>query len=162
MIINIAIIKIPFTNFGKEKKKRRRKEMTQSVFHFKLYNSLLRELCHSATINNRYQCAFQNSTFANFEKNTKRKEKYKGIYTLRTEFQPIPRRNLLHWQQPRCTISLYHPPRIISIRVIMTRKEMEEEGRRGGSERNKRSNRACGIISAGRFRAVEAGLSPYR
>lgn len=27
--------------------------MTQSVFHFKLYNSLLRELCHSATINNR-------------------------------------------------------------------------------------------------------------
>lgn len=39
MIINIAIIKIPFTNFGKEKKKKRKKgerETTQSIFHFKL------------------------------------------------------------------------------------------------------------------------------
>lgn len=161
MIINIAIIKIPFTNFGKEKKKRRRKEMTQSVFHFKLYNSLLRELCHSATINNRTG-ALSRIPHSRISKRIRRGRKNIKVYIRFIQNFRIPRRNLLHWQQPRCTISLYHPPRIISIRVIMTRKEMEEEGRRGGSERNKRSNRACGIISAGRFRAVEAGLSPYR
>ena len=107
--------------FWKEKKRKKGERRHKAYSTLSFSNSLLRELCHSATINNRSQHAFQNSTFTNFEK---RKEKYKNIYTPSHRISShLPEETPLFYhlhrqqqQQPR-TISLYHPPRIISILV---------------------------------------------
>lgn len=103
--------------FWKEKKRKKGERRHKAYSTLSFSNSLLRELCHSATINNRSQHAFQNSTFTNFEK---RKEKYKNIYTPSHRISSHPPEEtplFYHLQQQPRTISLYHPPRIISILV---------------------------------------------
>lgn len=152
--------------FWKEKKRKKGERRHKAYSTLSFSNSLLRELCHSATINNRSQHAFQNSTFTNFEK---RKEKYKNIYTPshRISSHP-PRRNTPFLPLTSTTTTTTSHNFAVSpssnnfnSRVIMTRRGMGWEERK--RKEIKEAIELAELYQRVVFEPSKPGLlSPYR